>query len=400
VRRRLARLSEADRRVIDRLFVLLLLVVSEVDAAFHGNLTGPRWANMAMVGVMSLAFLWRRSHPLAVLAFIIAAEIVMSVFLTRPPEMFALVVLLVSASYASGRHLGGRRALLAAGLAVGSVATLAAIYDPDDIVWPTVFFAGLPWLAGRTLRNQTALTRELAEKAERAAHAREEEERRAIAAERSRIARELHDVLAHNLSVMVVQAGAARRVVEAHPERAAEAAQLIQRTGREALAELRHMFGAVRRGEGEDLSGPPSIARVDELARGARAAGLKVRLSVDGDPVPLPPGVDQAAYRVVQEALTNTLKHAGGTHAAVTVSYEPGEVVLSIEDDGASDRGDGLSATGSGYGLIGMRERVALYGGLLQAGPRDDGGFAVRARLPTRPLVPGARLSSVSGVTA
>ena len=400
MRRRLARLSEADRRGIDRILVVCLLVVSEVDATFHGNLTGPQGANMAMLGLMSLAFLWRRSHALEVLVFVLAALVLMTAFLTPPSDMFALVVLLVSACYASGRHLAGRRALVALVLAVGTVFAVAAIHDPDDIVWPTVFFAALPWLAGRTLRNQTALTRELAEKAERAAHAREEEERRAIAAERSRIARELHDVLAHNLSVMVVQAGAARRVVESSPERAAEAAELIQRTGCEALAELRHLFGAVRRAEGEDLSGPPSLVRVEELARGARAAGLKVRLTVEGEPVPLPPGVDQAAYRVVQEALTNTLRHAGGTHAAVTVSYEPNEVVLSIEDDGAADRGDGLSDTGSGYGLIGMRDRVALYGGLLQAGPRDGGGFAVRARLPTRPLVPGARLSSVSGVTA
>jgi signal transduction histidine kinase len=400
MRRRLSRLTETDWRVIDRVFALSLLVVSEVNVLTHGNLTGPVVPNMLVIGAMSLAFLWRRSHAFAVLLFTVAGSVAMTAFLTSPPEMFALVVLLVSACYASGRHLERREALLSLGIAVLAVIAVALIDEPGDIVWPVVFFATLPWLGGRTLRNQTALTRELAEKAERAAHAREEEERRAIAAERSRIARELHDVLAHNLSVMVVQAGAARRVVEAHPERAAEAAQLIQRTGREALAELRHLFGAVRRGEGEDLSGPPSIARVEGLARRARAAGLKVRLSVEGDPVPLPPGVDQAAYRVVQEALTNTLKHAGGTHAAVTVSYEPGEVVLSIEDDGASDRGDGLSATGSGYGLIGMRERVALYGGLLQAGPRDDGGFAVRARLPTRPLVPGARLSSVSGVTA
>jgi signal transduction histidine kinase len=400
VRRRLARLSDADRRVIDRLFAVCLLFVTQIDAGLHGNLTGPRAANMAVLAAMSVAFLWRRSHALAVLVVILAAEAFMTAVLTPPPEMFALVALLVSACYASGRHLAGRMALFALVVCVGTVVVVSSIHDPDDVVWPTVFFAGLPWLAGRTLRNQTALTRELAEKAERAAHAREEEERRAIAAERSRIARELHDVLAHNLSVMVVQAGAARRVVEASPEQAAEAAELIQRTGREALAELRHLFGAVRRGEGEELSGPPSIARVEEVARRARSAGLKVRLRVEGEPVPLPPGVDQAAYRVVQEALTNTLKHAGGTHATVTVSYEPNEVVLSIEDDGVADRGDGLGETGSGFGLVGMRERVALYGGLLQAGPRDSGGFAVRARLPTRPLVPGARLSGVSGVTA
>ena len=264
-------------------------------------------------------------------------------------------------------------------------------------------FAVLPWLAGRTIRNQTMLARELAERAEQAEHAREEDERRAIAAERNRIARELHDVLAHNLSVMVVQAGAARRIVDRSPQKATEAAELIQRTGREALDELRALFGPVRRGEGEELSGPPSLARVDELARRARSAGLPVELRVLGEPVPLPTGIDLTAYRVVQEALTNAIKHAGAARAAVTVSYEPNEVVLTVEDDGggAAEAGPGLAAFGGGYGLAGMRERVTLYGGLLQAGRRRGGGFAVRARLPTRPLVPGAELSTPPGrVTA
>ena len=252
----------------------------------------------------------------------------------------------------------------------------------------------MPWLAGRTIRNHTMLARELAEKAERAAHAHAEEDRRAIALERSRIARELHDVLAHNLSVMVVQASGAQRIVDRNPEQAAEVAELIQRTGREALAEIRHLFGAVRHGEGEDLSGPPSIARVDELARRARAAGLGVELRVLGDPVELPAGIDLTAYRIVQEALTNALKHAGSARASVTVSYEPNEVALSIEDDGEGARdGYELGDAGGGHGLVGMRERAALYGGLVQAGRRSGGGFAVRARLPTRPLVPGAELS-------
>jgi signal transduction histidine kinase len=395
VRRRLARLSEGDWRVIDRVFVVVLLVVAEVGVLTHDDLGGPLAANAAVAAVMSLALLWRRSNPLATLAVVLAGGALMSALLTPPPELFALVLVLLSACYAAGRHLEGRRALVGLVAGVGTVAVLAVIYDPGDVIWPTVFFAGVPWLAGRTLRNQTRLARELAEKAERAAHAREEEERRAIGSERSRLARELHDVLAHNLSVMVVQAGAARRVVERDPDRASEAAVLIQRTGREALAELRHLFGPVRRGEGEDLTGPPSLARVEQLAARARAAGLRVRLRVEGEPVPLPPGVDLAAYRVVQEALTNTLKHAGSAHATVTVSYEPNEVVVSIEDDGAPRGGtDGLGETGAGHGIVGMRERVALYGGLLQAGPRDQGGFAVRARLPTRPLVPGARLST------
>jgi signal transduction histidine kinase len=281
-------------------------------------------------------------------------------------------------------------------LGVGTViiVALCIALDPNDLFFPVTFFWILPWLAGRTIRNHTTLARELAEKAERAEHARAEEERRAIALERSRIARELHDVLAHNLSVMVVQASAARRVLDKNPLQAVEAASLIQRTGREALAEIRQLFGPVRRGDGEALSGPPSLARIDELARGARGAGLSVEVRVVGEPVALPPGIDLTAYRIVQEALTNTLKHAGSARASVTVSYEPNELVLSIEDDGEGPRdGYELSEAGGGHGLVGMRERAALYGGLLQAGRRRGGGFAVRARLPTRPLVPGAELS-------
>jgi signal transduction histidine kinase len=382
MKRRLSRLTETDWRVIDRVFALLLLVVSEVNVLTHGNLTGPVVPNMLVIGAMSLAFLWRRSHAFAVLLFTIAGSVAMTAFLTSPPEMFALVVLLVSACYASGRHLERRTALVGLGVAVVAVIVVALIDEPGDVVWPVVFFATLPWLGGRTLRNQTALTRELAEKAERAAHARDEEERRAIAAERSRIARELHDVLAHNLSVMVVQAGAARRVVDAHPERAAEAAQLIQRTGREALDELRHLFGAVRRGEGEDLSGPPSIARVEELARGARAAGLKVRLGVEGEPVPLPPGVDQAAYRVVQEALTNVVRHAAASRATFTVAADGDTLVVEVADDGTGIGSGTGNGNGTRQGIVGMRERARALGGTLEAGPMPEGGFRVSARVP------------------
>jgi signal transduction histidine kinase len=394
MRRRLQALSERNARAIDRLFVVFLAAVAAFDLSTNSNVEGPLWLNLAVMFGMALTFAWRRTQPLVPVVAVVAGLGVMGTWLTEPPHTFAAVLIMVSAAYTGGRHMHGRRAVYTFCLGTAAVIALAISFEPNDVFFPVTFFWILPWLAGRTIRNHTMLARELAEKAERAQHAREEDERRAIALERSRIARELHDVLAHNLSVMVVQASAARRVLDRNPAKAVEAASLIERTGREALAEIRHLFGAVRRGEGEALSGPPSIARVDELASRARAAGLRVELLVLGDPVELPAGIDLTAYRIVQEALTNALKHAGSAQARVTVAYEPNEIVLSVEDDGEGPRDDyELSGMGGGHGLVGMRERAALYGGLVQAGRRRGGGFAVHARLPTRPLVPGAELS-------
>jgi signal transduction histidine kinase len=394
MRGRLRALSERNSRAIDRAFVALLVALVIVDMSTNSQIEGPLWLNFVVLLAIASTFIWRRTHPLVTASATVGGLIVMSLWLTGPPDSFAEVVLMVSAAYAVGRHVYGRRSLYAFGAGALAIVVLAVSFDPNDIFFPVTFFWVLPWLAGRTIRNHTMLARELAEKAERAQHAREEGERRAIAVERSRIARELHDVLAHNLSVMVVQAAAARRVLDKNPLQAVEAASLIERTGREALAEIRQLFGPVRRGQGEALTGPPSLGRVDELARRARAAGLRVELRVHGDPVALPAGIDLTAYRIVQEALTNSIKHARGAQARVVVTYEPNELVLSIEDDGEGPRdGYELSESGGGHGLVGMRERAALYGGMVQAGRRRGGGFAVRARLPTRPLVPGAQLS-------
>ena len=395
MRRRLQRLTESEWATIDRLLTGLLVTIGIIDVCTSESLEGPLAANLAVVTFITLSSLWRRTRPMVTVACSFSGFLILAIFLTQPPDLFISIVVLVTLGYSVGQHLVGTRSVWAVVFGAVVVVTVSVIYDPSDIFFPVSFFWIVPWLAGRTLRNQTMLARELAEKAERAEHAREEDERRAITLERNRIARELHDVLAHNLSVMVVQASAARRIVDRNPAQAVEVAAVIQRTGREALAEIRHLFGAVRRGEGEDLSGPASITRVEELARRARAAGLKVELRVVGDPVPLPPGIDLTAYRIVQEALTNALKHAGSALASVTVAYEPNEVVLTVEDDGEGPReADELSEAGGGHGLVGMRERAALYGGLVQAGRRRGGGFAVRARLPTRPLVPGAELSS------
>jgi signal transduction histidine kinase len=376
-----------DWRLRDRLIVALLLVAAWVNVLTASDRQGSVVLNLLLVSTMAVSLLWRRERPFVPVVVCGVAMPLSAAVLTAPPYIFVAVVMAAMASYSAGAHLERRHALIGLGIVFASFLTVVLMHDPSDWFFPIAIFGVTPWVAGRTIRNQRLLARELAEKAELAEHAREDEERRAVARERSRIARELHDVLAHNLSVMVVQAGGARRIVERRPEQAAEVADLIERTGREALAELRHLFGPVRHGEGEDLQGPVGIERVEELAARARAAGLSVHVHVEGERVELPAGIDLTAYRVVQEALTNTLKHAGRAQASVLVSYEPNELVLSIEDDGDGSR-DELGELGGGHGLVGMRERVELYGGLLQAGSRPGGGFAVRVRLPTRPLVP------------
>jgi signal transduction histidine kinase len=219
---------------------------------------------------------------------------------------------------------------------------------------------------------------ELEARAARLEQEREERDRAAAAAERLRIARELHDVVAHSVSVMTVQAGAARVVLDAQPGRVRESLQAVEETGRQALAELRRLLGVLRLEEGEPALAPqPGLADLDALLAQARGAGLPVQRTIEGEPAALPPGVDLAAYRIVQEALTNARRHAAAAQARVAVRYGQGIVELEITNEGRrAIPGEG------GHGLVGMRERAALYGGELEAGPRPDGGYAVRARLP------------------
>ena len=204
---------------------------------------------------------------------------------------------------------------------------------------------------------------------------------RAVAEERARIARELHDVIAHSVSVMTVQAGAVRRLLQPGQERERLALEAIESTGREALTEMRRLVGLLRRqGTVPDFSPQPSMRAVDVLVGTIREAGLPTELAVEGEPRELAPGVDLAAYRVIQEALTNALKYAGPARAWVTVRWREDEIEVEIANDGSSEAaGDGM-----GHGLIGLRERVALVGGTIESGPRAGGGFVVTARLPHR----------------
>ena len=244
-----------------------------------------------------------------------------------------------------------------------------------------VYFGGA-WVLGRALRRRRLATVELRDRAARLEREREERARAAVAEERGRIARELHDVIAHSMSVIVVQAGAAEQILEHDPARAREALRSIRRAGTDALEEMRRLLGILRHEDEElTLAPQPSIARLNELLGQARAGGLPVELVVDGQPRQLAPGVELAAYRIVQEALTNSRKHAGTAHAKVIVRYAPDALELDVVDDGRAAR----KGEGTGHGLVGMRERAALYGGVLEAGARPEGGFAVHARLPLDP---------------
>jgi len=249
-------------------------------------------------------------------------------------------------------------------------------YQSTDVPWIGMLIA-LPGVLGLLFGSRTRSLRAAEARAERL----EVDRREAIAEERTRIARELHDVLAHSVSVMTVQAGAAEEMLRVDPARALEPVRAVQETGRQALVEMKRLVGMLREGDDADvgvLPPQPGFADVERLVDQVREAGLAVDLRIEGTPRPLPIGVDLSAYRVVQEALTNSLKH-GGRRATVTLRFEPDELAIAVDDEGA-----GTIDLGGGHGLVGMRERVGIFGGSFDAGPRDGGGYAVRALLPLR----------------
>jgi signal transduction histidine kinase len=268
-------------------------------------------------------------------------------------------------------HLADRRLRLVGGLALVGVVLVADIessMSASGALWSFVVVA-LAWFAGVALAHRTAQTRELRARVERAG-----------LDERTRIARELHDVVAHSVSVMVVQASGARRLLHPDQEREREALLAVERTGREALSEMRRMLGVMHTATEPAARTPqPGLQHLDRLVAQIEEAGLPVTLHVEGDRPELPAGLDLSAYRIVQEGLTNALKHARGAHANVLVRYGDERVELEIADDGP---GTTNGSAVDGPGLVGLRERVAVYGGTLEAGSRAGGGFVLRAELP------------------
>ena len=238
---------------------------------------------------------------------------------------------------------------------------------------------GISWLAGYALRERSAQAEAAEVRATQAEREREAAARVAVAEERTRIARELHDVVAHAVSVMVLQVGAVRHQLPPALEEDKDALGRVERAGRTALAEMRRLLGAMRRdGDDLELAPHPGVDRLDSLVEDVSRAGLPVRLHVDGDPFPLPRSIDLSAYRIVQEGLTNALKHAHASNAFVTFHYAPDELQIEVRDDG-----EGRSTSdGLGHGLVGIRERVKIYGGEMTAGAAPEGGFVLGARLP------------------
>jgi signal transduction histidine kinase len=272
------------------------------------------------------------------------------------------------------------------GMTVMAASNFATLPGSSNTFSDAGFFTVVPGVAmiicRRAIRDRELRAETLAERAALLERERELRAQEAVAEERARIARELHDLVAHNVSVMVVQAGAERHALPEGQESTREALSSIEQSGRQALAEARRLLGMLRPGdEHEELAPQPSIDQIDFLVEQIERAGLPVKLDIEGDPVPLPAGVDLCAYRVVQEGLTNALKHAGPAHAEVLLRYTGGGLDVRVRDDGrglAEPNGDG-----AGHGLIGMRERVALYGGEIRTGPRGNGGgFEISAHIP------------------
>jgi signal transduction histidine kinase len=287
---------------------------------------------------------------------------------------FFITLLLI---YGIGRQLEGRALWAVTAYAVVLMSVFTALEGTDDTAGNYLLSIGAlviaPVLVGRVLSNRARLNRALREKAERLEHERADRAAAAALEERTRIAGELHDVVAHALSAMVVQASGARRLAERDPARAADAFQTVEASGREALSEIRRLLGVLRRDDEELALAPqPSLRHVSSLVKRLEAAGLPVELGIEGEARELPVGVDLTAYRVVQEALGGALEHGNAGRARVELRYGAEQVELEVVDDGeAPDRP-----------LLGIRERVALSGGRLQAGARRDGGHVVRAQLP------------------
>ena len=382
----MARLRSFVRRYGFDILIVVAAVESAVDVAVrHDALRAPRsasWFAVPAVALFVLPLLARRRFPFGAPAtvWVLAAALsfVDGRLIVFPP---VAVVAGSAAAFLLGHLRDDRQARLGLAVVLGGAA-IVIFNDPNralgDLIFVPVLFAML-WVAGFALRERAARAEAAEQRALIAELEREAAARVAVAEERARIARELHDIVAHAVSVMVLQVGAVRHKLPAGLDEDRQALEAVERAGRGALAEMRRLLDAMRNdGDDVELAPQPGLDGLDALLAEVGRAGLPVQLHVDGDPLPLPRGIDISAYRIVQEGLTNALKHAQASHAEVAVHYAPDELRIEVRDDG-----EGTTASdGHGYGLVGVRERVKLYGGEMTAGTGGGGGFVLSTRLP------------------
>lgn len=343
----------------------------------------PTTAAAAML--MTVPLLWRRRSPVLVFCLVVVGVLLtFGLHTTSDPGLiWGAIVAAITATYSMGLHGGRRVGAVGAILVAATAIVLGFSGRPPplpDTVMPYVILI-TPWLVGYALRSRQQRVDAYRKQALSLAREHELVARVARAEERARIARELHDVLTHTVSVMVVQATAARRILTVKPEQAQEALLTVETSGREALTELRGFLGVLTDDSTDIPQAPqPSLEEVETLIQRVCEAGLPVEFHLQGQPRSLPPEIDIAAYRIVQEALTNALTHSGLARTQVLLDYAASELTVEVLDEGTHDRAQSCGTTGRG--LIGMRERVALCGGVLEAGPRHGRGYAVRACLP------------------
>ena len=385
------RLSDLPPSAVDVTIALVLTVFIEADGAgllWTDASFGNPPVNTATTLLMTVPLLWRRRFPLVVFGLVLlglVATFTGDVTAHAPLVWAALVV----AAYSVGVHSRYGTLSLAVLATTATVIVIAfggGLPAPPDFAVPYVILL-LPWLAGHALRTREIRAEAFRERAIRLEQEQEFATQVALADERARIARELHDVVAHSVSVMVVQAGAARSILDPSQEEVRQALLSVEASGREAMAELRTLLGVLSHdGEEMALAPQPDVGQVYPLVKRVCDAGLPVELHIKGTPRPLPPGIDLAAYRIVQEALTNALKYAGLARTEVILDYREAELKVEVLDEGPSESANPSpaerSSAAASRGLVGMRERVALYGGRLEAGPRLERGYAVRAWLP------------------
>ncbi len=377
--------------------ITALSLVGLLTAAPSGSEREADALGVILVLLACVAFGWRRRAALRSVTVITALVIAFWV-LDYSTSVDPVSLLSVYAAAAHGANR--RRTWQVVGFCVAALtvtAILGVIIDEEDLSAAEAVGVGVTFttsaVVGEVVYSRRQRLIELEARAERAEAEREANARQAVVDERSRIARELHDVVAHGMSVMVVQAGAARRVLRSDPDRATEALATIEETGRTSLTEMRRLLGVLRgSGDGDTRTPQPRLADIDALVAQAKESGVETALAIIGECGALPAGVELAGYRLVQEALTNVIKHAGRASAHVVVTHEVDRLGIEITDDGLG--GAAPPGAAIGHGLIGMRERVEIYGGTFEAGPHPGGGYRVRAMLPVDPSWRPARVAS------